>query len=153
MRTIFLSAAFVAASTIGAFAADVMAMNPYSFASTKLAKAGAVFISIMNHGPKDRLLAVHTVAAKRAQIHESIQHGDVVKMRQLHDGLELPMHGTVALAPGSYHIMLMGLAQPLVAGETFHVTLVFENAGEIDVTVPIRKRGALGSESAHKHSE
>ncbi|MGB0507548.1 MAG: copper chaperone PCu(A)C [Pikeienuella sp.] len=153
MKSLLLSAAFVAASAVGAFAADVMAVNPYSFASPKLAKAGAVFVSLVNHGSADRLVDARSDAAKRVQLHESVQDGDVMRMRHLHDGLELPMHGQVDLAPGGYHIMLMGLTQPLVVGEEVRVTLTFENAGEMEIVAPIRERGAAGGHSTHKHSE
>lgn len=46
---------------------------------------------------------------------------------------------TVTFEPGGYHVMLMGLIEPLVAGETFEVTLVFEHAGEVVVTAEVRE--------------
>lgn len=52
--------------------------------------------------------------------------------------LELPSGDEVALAPGGYHIMLLDLVEPLVAGDTIEVTLTFERAGEMVVTVPVR---------------
>ena len=44
----------------------------------------------------------------------------------------------MALKPGSYHVMLIGLKKPLTAGETFPLTLTFEKAGNISVTVPVQ---------------
>jgi copper(I)-binding protein len=58
-------------------------------------------------------------------------------MRELPDGLELPAGEAVNLEPGGYHIMLLQLAEPLVAGETFDLTLNFETAGTQVVTVEI----------------
>lgn len=52
--------------------------------------------------------------------------------------IELPAGETVSLEPGGYHIMLLQLAEPLVAGDTFDVTLTFENAPEQTVTVEVR---------------
>jgi copper(I)-binding protein len=52
--------------------------------------------------------------------------------------LELPAGETVALEPGGYHIMLLELAEPLVAGDTFELTLTFREAGEQTVTVEVR---------------
>jgi len=54
------------------------------------------------------------------------------------DSVELPAGETVALEPGGYHIMLLQLAEPLVAGDTFDVTLTFEYAPEQTVTVEVR---------------
>lgn len=153
MKSLLLSAAFVAASTVGAYAADIMAMNPYSYASSKLAKAGAVFVSLMNHGPVDRLVSARSDAAKVVQIHNSVQVGDVIKMREIKDGLQVPMHGQVELEPGGVHIMLMGLTKPLKKGESVQITLVFEKAGEIEFAAPILERGSMGGQSSHKHSE
>jgi copper(I)-binding protein len=44
----------------------------------------------------------------------------------------------VTLKPGSYHVMLIGLKKPLAAGDSFPVTLKFEKAGNISITVPVK---------------
>jgi copper(I)-binding protein len=59
-------------------------------------------------------------------------------MRELADGLELPAGKTVSLAPGGYHVMLIGLGQPLKAGSTFDLHLSFEKAPEQTVSVQVR---------------
>jgi periplasmic copper chaperone A len=38
--------------------------------------------------------------------------------------------------------MLIGLKQPLKAGETIPLTLDFEKAGKVSITVPVRATGA-----------
>ena len=43
--------------------------------------------------------------------------------------------------------MLMGLNQPLQAGQSFPLTLAFEKAGQREVTVAVEKLGAMGPES------
>ena len=63
--------------------------------------------------------------------------GDVMKMRELAEGLEIPAGATVALAPGGYHIMFMGLNQAFVEGESITITLVFEKAGSVEVELPV----------------
>jgi copper(I)-binding protein len=62
------------------------------------------------------------------------------RMRQT-DGVEVPAGKTVALAPLGTHVMLMGLAEPLVAGQQFPLTLQFKEAGAITVTVVVRAPG------------
>ena len=150
MKTLLLSAAFAAVSAVSALAADLMAKDPYAFASTPSAKAGGAYISVMNHGHADRLLDVTSDVAKRVEIHEHKDVDGVMKMRQVKAGLEVPMHGEMIMAPGGYHVMLMGLKAPLVEGEAFDVTLVFEKAGEITVSVPIVNRAThQGGHSGH----
>lgn len=54
------------------------------------------------------------------------------------DRIDVPAGGSVALEPGGYHIMLLGLTAPLEAGTTVEVTLTFENAGEVAVSADVR---------------
>jgi copper(I)-binding protein len=53
--------------------------------------------------------------------------------------LEIPAGGSVQLKPGSYHIMLIGLKEDLKAGDTIEITLTFENAGELALSVPVKE--------------
>lgn len=65
--------------------------------------------------------------------------GDDTMTMQEVERIELPAGETVALEPGGYHIMLLELAAPLEVGETFELTLEFEEAGERTVTVEVRE--------------
>lgn len=106
------------------------------------AMAGGVFLTLRNDGAADdTLTGVSTDIAKMAGLHESKQENGVMEMRPV-DGVTIPAHGTVALKPGGYHIMLMGLSKPLTAGQTFPVTLTFAKAGKVPVTVTVKAAGA-----------
>ncbi len=63
-------------------------------------------------------------------------------MRELEDGLELPAGEEVSLEPGGYHVMLLELKQPIAEGDTIEVTLMFENAGEVQVEAEAREVGS-----------
>lgn len=95
------------------------------------------FLTVANAGADDRLVAARVDFAGRAEIHEMAMEGDVMKMRQLSDGLAIPAGATVELKPGGYHLMFMDLKQPLVEGETVKVTLQFEKAGEVEVPMTV----------------
>jgi copper(I)-binding protein len=159
MKILLLSAAIAAVFAASAFAADLMANEPFAFASTPSAKAGAAYVSVMNHGDADRLLDAKSDVAKRVEIHAHQDVDGVMRMRQVKAGIEVPMDSKIVMAPGSYHIMMMGLKAPLVEGEAFDVTLVFEKAGEVTVSVPIvdrtkHQRGHSGhgvKKKEHKH--
>jgi copper(I)-binding protein len=58
-------------------------------------------------------------------------------MQEMTDGLPLPAGETVSLAPGGYHIMLLDLVEPLETGDEFEVTLDFENADDVTLTVTV----------------
>ena len=68
----------------------------------------------------------------------SIDTGGTMMGMQKMDRLEIPAGGKVELKPGSYHVMLIGLTRELKAGETIEVTLTFEKAGDVKVSLPVR---------------
>jgi periplasmic copper chaperone A len=91
----------------------------------------------------DRLLSVATPVAGVAEIHLHTMDNGVMKMRQV-DAVPLPAGQAVTLTPGGYHIMLTDLKQPLVAGQSFPLTLTFEKAGPVETKVMIGGVGASG---------
>ncbi len=108
-----------------------------------------------------RLVAVSTPVAKIGEVHEMKLDGQVMKMAELKNGLELPAGKTVELKPGGFHIMLLDLKQSLKADLQVPVTLTFANAkgeqSKVEVKVPVAAR-APGSEpgkdmsmTGHKH--
>ncbi len=82
--------------------------------------------------------------------------GNVMKMREV-NGIEIKPSARVALEPGQgYHIMLVGLKQPLKAGEKFPLTLTFEKSGKVDVSVLVEEKDAKTGKTnadaaAHQH--
>lgn len=100
---------------------------------------GAVYGYLVNLGTEaDTLLTASTDVAEVVEVHETtIGDDDVMRMQPLPDGLMLTPHNYVQLQRGSYHIMLINLLQQLEDGSTFDITLVFESAGEVVVTVPV----------------
>lgn len=76
--------------------------------------------------------------------------GMVMKMRPI-AGIDIPAGQLVILAPNGTHIMLMGLATPLKVGQSFPLTLTFEEAGTRTVNVAVEKVGATGPEPAAQH--
>jgi copper(I)-binding protein len=99
---------------------------------------GAAYMVIKNTGNvDDALIGAESSVADAAEVHESVISGDNVTMRPA-PRIELNAGDTLELQPGGYHVMLIGLKQPLVAGTTFSLTLKFEQAGSIPVTVEVR---------------
>lgn len=98
----------------------------------------------------DSLVAVSVSSdvAARSEIHEVVKamdmgddemHDGAMSMQEM-DALELPAGTLVQLVPGGYHIMLIDLAKPLVVGETFDLTLDFDQAPDLTVTVEVSDR-------------
>jgi len=104
---------------------------------------GVGFMTIVNGGSQDdRLVAISSEAATSVEIHQMSMADGQMQMRALGDGLAIPAGKTVELAPGGYHLMLIGLSQALIAGQTVKLELQFEKAGKVSVELQI---AALGS--------
>ena len=117
---------------------DLTLTGAFTRATLPNAPVAGGFLTIANAGAEaDRLVAVSVDFAKEGQIHEMAMEGDVMKMRQLPDGLVIPAGETVTLEPGGYHLMFMGLSRALVEGETVPVTLTFEKAGDVTIDLPV----------------
>ena len=118
--------------------------NAWARATPGKAETGVAYLTVETTAP-DRLTGASTPVAAKAELHEMTMQGGIMKMRGL-AAVDLPAGHPVMLKPGAVHIMLMGLKQPLRAGESFPLTLDFEKAGKREVTVTIEKAGAMGPE-------
>ena len=122
-----------------AAAQDITVTDAYARAASPVAKSGAAFMVIHNDGDTDdRLIAVRSDAAARTELHTHKDMGEgVMKMMEVEEGFPLPAGGMHALARGGDHVMLMGLAGPMAQDDVISVTLVFEQAGEMEIEVPV----------------
>ena len=102
--------------------------------------AGVAYFTIENGGGVDRLVGFETEIAGSATLHISETVDGVSRMRAL-GALAIPSDAPVVLAPGGLHVMLMGLAEPLVADQMFELVLTFETVGPVPVTVVVRDGG------------
>lgn len=124
--------------------------HPFTRQPPEGAKVAGGFLTITNKGTSaDRLLSASTQFSKKTEIHEMAHEGDVMKMRELPKGLEIKPNETLALKPGGYHVMFMGLNTSLKAGEKHKAILHFEKAGKIEVDFKVEAMGAGHSNHAH----
>lgn len=102
----------------------------------------AGYLTITNNtSSDDTLVAAHSPRAGRVEVHEMIADGAVMRMRQA-PGLIIPAGESLSLAPGGAHLMFFDIAQPFAPGEDVLVTLVFEQAGEVPFSFPVRQRAS-----------
>lgn len=114
--------------------------EPYARATMPHQPAGGAYVTIENKGTSaDKLVAASSPVAKSVEIHTMAMEGNVMKMREV-PGIELKPAEKLVMKPGEgYHLMLMGLRQPLKVGEKFPITLTFEKAGKTEVTAEVRE--------------
>jgi copper(I)-binding protein len=136
-----LSTAAVQAAEVKA--GDLVISQSWSRATPGGAKVAGGFLTIQNKGSSaDRLVSGSADIAGKVEIHEMSMDNGVMKMRPLDKGLAIEPGKTVTLMPGSYHIMLMDLKGPLKQGDKVPVTLQFEKAGKVQVTLDVEGVGA-----------
>lgn len=113
--------------------------DAYARATMKGMPVGGAFMHIMNEGDvDDRLISAKSNVAETTEVHEMVFEGDIMKMREMADGLAIPKKDMVELKPGGYHIMFIGLKAPLIEGEGYPLSLFFEKAGQVDIIVHAR---------------
>lgn len=150
-RLLFAAACAATLLSVPAWADSIKIMDPYARAASSSAKSGAAFMMLTNDSTQDdRLIAAKSDAAKRVELHTHIENSQgVMQMTEIEGGIELPAGATHHMMRGGDHVMLMGLTGPFVQDAEIEVTLVFEQAGEVVVTIPVDnerkpKKGAHG---------
>jgi len=100
----------------------------------------AAYVTINNTtNTTDTLLKVTSSVVNSLSVHQTSNVDGMMKMLPA-DNLKIPANGKIELAPGGYHIMLMGLEQPLAEHQKITMTFEFKKAGKIDIVFPVVKR-------------
>ncbi len=102
-------------------------------------QVSAAFMEIKNKGAADKIISANCACAKATELHDMKMADGKMLMMQV-PAMDVPANGDLKLKPGGYHIMLIGLNRPLVAGETLPIKLKFEKAGEVTVQAQIKDR-------------
>ncbi|PWW02042.1 hypothetical protein DFR52_102707 [Hoeflea marina] len=126
---------------------DLVIHHPHMKGTPPNAPVSGGYLTIENTGSEaDRLVSADTGFAGQTQIHEMSMEGDVMKMRELPDGLEIPAGGSVELKPGGYHVMFMQLKEQMKPGEMRKAILTFEKAGQIEVEFKVDDMSGAGTD-------
>lgn len=126
----------------------IFTMNTYaqSFTNARVrllppnSPATGVFVDIANPHDYDlTLIGAESSRAKVVELHTHLNEGGVMKMRKVSE-ITIPAKGVTSLKPGGYHIMLIGLKNPLVLDEKIQIKLLFkENKKEVTIKPKVQK--------------
>ena len=136
-----------------AFAADraadrVIVVEPYARAMPPMQTTSAMFLSLKNtDDAAHALVSASSSVARSVELHTHIMEDGMALMRQV-EKVDLPANATTSLAPGGFHVMLIGLHAPLVEGQTMTATLSFEDGSTKSIEVPIRGLSYPGKSEA-----
>ena len=139
----FIFAAIATLLAFPALAADIKVDDAWARPTLGQARTGAAYLTLSTTGTPDRLVAVSSPAAGKAELHTMTMNNNVMQMRPV-DAIQVTPGTEVKLQPGGLHVMLLDLKSPLKLGEKFPLTLKFERGGEVQVQVEVRQPRAGG---------
>ncbi len=104
----------------------------------------AGYIWVVSHSKKsDRLMSASCTCAADVQLHRMWMDGQIMRMRKVEGGLEVPPGRVLILSNGGAHLMLTGVKTPLAPGAKVRMTFVFQRAGKITLDVPVKDAPAM----------
>ncbi len=128
---------------------DLTIEHAWSRATIGADRPGVFYVEITNNGSADdALVGIKTSAAGMPMLHETVVTDGIASMPHAMS-IPVPADQNVQLAPGGYHGMLMGLTTALKDGDSFPLTLTFQNAGDITVPVEVLSMRAEGPDCEH----
>lgn len=150
-----ISRALATAALVLSVPASLAAADPsvtvedaWARASIGTSRPAAAYATIRNEGDVAVALAgVRAAISETASLHESMTEDGIARMRPV-PTLTIPAGGSVTLEPGGYHVMLMGLTEPLVEGRTFDATFQFADGATLTAEVPVLSIAAKGPEGS-----
>ena len=117
---------------------DIEVMHPWA-RPTIPNRPGVAYFGIHNQGDTaDRLIGAHAEGVTKIEIHKAEQKQGVMTMAPV-EAVDIPAGGMAHLGPGGFHLMMFGIDPPLKLGDTLEMTLIFETAGEVAITVTVSK--------------
>lgn len=149
LKQTLLAASLCLASTLS-LAQSIKVEQPWARPTVQGQSGGGGFLRIVGGNAPDKLLGASTEVAGRVEVHTMEMQGDVMRMREI-GSLDVPAGQTVELKPGGLHLMFMDLKKPLANGSSFPLTLRFEKAGEVQVSVQVQPRPPAGSSAGQDH--
>ncbi|MGB0797880.1 MAG: copper chaperone PCu(A)C [Planktomarina sp.] len=148
MRIMFLILSLISTSALAHDyqIGEISIAHPISYPTT--GRSGVGYMMITNTGPQDRLIAVEA-DFPRVMIHKTTTVDGIASMTMVH-AVDVPQNGMAHFQPGGLHVMFMGLSAHLMVGDEIPATLVFENAGRLQIVFKVEARP--DTENAGEHS-
>jgi len=120
------------------WAADISVDDAWVRLSPPVADSTAAYATIHNNTDTAITLTGATSSiASKTELHSMDMSKGTMHMIKL-DTLTLAAHDTITLAPGKKHLMLMGLHQPIHAGDNVELRLMRANGATIIIQAPVR---------------
>lgn len=120
---------------------QIIIEKPFAWETSRPVKTSAVYFTLRNNMPSDLVLIGATTPVAETVEMDIIENVDGKMQMVKQEAMTVPANGALLLAPGVQHLMLRHLKSPLKLGQSFPLTLTFENAAPITVTVIVKQIG------------
>ncbi len=150
-KTLFTTIALASSVLVSVAAQGITVKDAWVRTSVPGQMATGAFMKITAK-ENSKLVALSSPVAGVVEVHEMKMDGDIMKMRAVEGGLDLPAGKTVELKSGGYHVMLMDLKAALPKDSMVPLTLVFRDARGVEHKVELKLPVAVALEATqHKH--
>lgn len=156
LRVVVLAAAFVALMPIAkgqvTEVGEILIQHPWGRPTVGTSTPGAGYMVLENRGSADdRLVSAQSPIAETVTMHRTEVVEGIARMLPQHEGIVVRAGETIRLEPGSYHLMLTKLREPMVFGQKLPLSLTFERAGTVTVELVVERfvRAAEEHEGHH----
>lgn len=128
----------------------IVISQPFARATMPGARVAAAYLQLRNTGKTPiKLVSATSPVCEKVELHTMTMEGGIMRMRQITDGVAIQPGGTVSLAPGGMHLMLMGLRQQLTPGTEVAITLTFDGAPTQTLKFPVQAAGKTSGDHQH----
>ena len=132
-------------AVVNAGSADIVVDDAWARATVGADRPGAAYMTLTNTGDTAvTLTGVESPVSMMPMVHKTTTDDEGLSTMGPAGDITIPAGESVALEPGGFHAMLMKLRQPLDAGNTIQVTLLFADGGEVTIPVPVLPISARG---------
>lgn len=141
----------LALASFSIYAKELMVHDAYVRLLPPSSKTTGAFLEIMNHTSKDvKLLKAESDFADKVEIHNHIMKDGMMKMVEV-KSIEIKAGKVLAMKPGSYHVMLIGLKKSLKKGQSAKIKLTFDDGTILHAEAQVREISDAKTKGKHHH--
>lgn len=133
---VIVCAAFISLTT---HAAELLMKDGWVRASIPGAANGAAYLTLENNSERAvTLVGMSSAVSDTTELHRHTHADGMMKMEHVPEKTITPGE-SLMMKPGGYHVMLMGLKQPLQENQSIRIVLDFADGTQQVLDVGIRK--------------
>ena len=105
-------------------------------------RPGAAYFTLHGGAVDDRLMAVSSPQAIKAEMHSMSMDGDMMKMAPIEGGLAVPAKGEVTFSSGGNHVMIYDISPKVTPGGKMALTFSMASGEELEVQADVVAAGS-----------